>query len=209
MSRFSAATAGKGGSKTPQRHVTLPPSAFSDKWSGKPSGNVAVGLRIVGQAQVETARGEAAKTAWELHDKPGDVVAREVAYEDRLMAWIVAFAACDPNDRTVSKFTPDGIVQELQPDGIRRLYDEFEAFAIEQSPLVAPATDHQIETLIAAIAAGAIDNLQRARAVRVRKLLSFILAELATAATEDDTPADVSEAAAEENVRSGVLLRAG
>lgn len=201
---------GKGpNAKLPSRHVTLPPGAFSDRGSGKPSGNVVVGLRLVGQAQVETARGEAAKYAWELHDKPDDVEGRQIAHNDRLMSWIAHFVTCDPNDKSVAKFTPDGIVQALTPDGIRRIYDEFEAFAIEQSPLVPPATDREIETLVGLVDRGDLDRLPRARALRARKLLSFVLYELAAAGEEDVTPSDVSEAAAEENVRAGVLRRAG
>lgn len=180
----------------------LPVEAFQT--SSRPVHEMAVGIRLISQRQVETARAEAAKYAIEMHDKPDDSAGRQLSYEDRLMVWIGAQSACDPNDRAKTQFTPDELPERLTPEGLRFLFDNYEALSIELSPLWRPIDDAGVARLARAVERGALGRLEHARALRARKLLAFVLAELEEAPTV--TPDELVAEGAIELVREAQAI---
>lgn len=166
--------------RTPGQHVVLLPSDFVDAWEGRPTSDVAIGIRLIPTGDDETARAEAARKAWELFGKPEQAEQRLEAFFDALMRWVIGKAACDPND--VSKayfaFAEDTVREALTTSGVRKFWDAYEQYVLATSVFVEPIEPPQIEELTAMLTAGAIDMLPAARQLRARKLLAFVLSEI-------------------------------
>lgn len=179
MSTFAEAIAVRD--KTPLRHVVLRADFFADDWSEKPApgGEIALGLRKVSDADTTTARAEAAKYAMEMHD---DQEGQIEAFNDALMRWLIVRGTCDANDVTLNAPLFDGseenVRNALTSRGIRYVWDEYERFHLETSPLVLPASDEDITSLIQFLKPELLGNMTTGAALRVRKLLGFCLSEL-------------------------------
>jgi hypothetical protein len=127
--------------------MVLPRSAFADVWSGKPAGDVAIGLRVLSEADVQTARAEAAKLAVELHPEDGDD--RIDAFNDALVRWAVARGTTDPNDvrRPYFEAAEDTVRDALTSHGALAVYEALERLTIETSPLEPPASNDDLHSL--------------------------------------------------------------
>lgn len=163
------------------RVVTLKPSEWAHDYEGRPDGSVAFGVRVITDADVQTARAEAAKLAIELHPEDGE--GRLEAYNDALLRWAVARGLCDPNDVTSPHPylpLPEDMVRVAFPQTtIRRLFDEIERLQIETSQIFPEATDDELGELAELLSVDApFGDLPEPRARRARRFARFILDEL-------------------------------
>lgn len=158
------------------RIVELPVHAWADTWDRKPVVTVKVGIRLISESDVQTARAEAAKKAVELHEGHLDDAMID-AFNDALMRWVVARATCTPEDVTMPFFemAEDEVADALTSAGVRRLYDEFDMLAALASPLVLEASDDDLKMLSEMLSRNGVSGLGRTEAARVRRLAGEIL----------------------------------
>lgn len=161
--------------KKAARSVSLPVAAFAETWEERPSAAVEVGLRLVSEAEVQTAMAEANAYACKMHE--GGALEPWIAcYNDSLMRGIVARATCRPGDLAASWFDrpEDDIRDALTPAGLRLLWDELAALQVETSPLARGLDDDGVASLAAQLAAGALSKLPAEDAERVRRYLRVV-----------------------------------
>lgn len=191
MSAFKEVLAGKD--KLPERHVVLTQNFFAADCRSKPKEDLALGLRRIGDSDIQTARAEAAKYAIEMHD---DREGQIESYNDALMRWTIIFGTCDPND--ISKPAPffesseENVRTALTPQAIRYIWDEIDKFHAETGPTIKAASDEEIRVLAETLLAGPLpEMLSRGQVLRIRKLLGFVLNEIIEATKTDE---EVTEA---------------
>lgn len=166
--------------KVPACIVDVAPSLWREGRPSKPLQPVKVGLRLLSEEEVERARARAAKDAWLAIPTgiPEDV--RIEHYNDRLMLLLMAEATCSPVDVTIAyfQFTDLQIGKDLTPEGIRYLYEHYEAFAVSYSPTSPEPTDAELDGLAEGLATGELlGELGSEHARRVRRLLKAALIE--------------------------------
>lgn len=173
----------------PARTLVVKRNAFADTWQRKPGGDVACGLRILPEDEITVAKTRAERIANRAHPGSSDESIRlwVEAYNGALMQWAIVNGTCDPNDVTqkwaLIPSDADNLGEALTSDGIRFLFDAYEAFRIETDPTQAPLQDDEIPDLFDGLAGrlAALEHLDRARAVRARRLLAFVYAEVLSA----------------------------
>lgn len=183
--------------RIPSRHLVLTRAMFADTWQEKPAEDLAIGLRKLNDADVQTARAEAAKYAIEMHnDREGQID----AFNDMLMRWMIIAGTCDAND--VSRPAPifdgseENVRSALTSQSIRYIWDQLDAFLIESSPLVLTASDEEVVTLADRLSQGPLpETMSKSDTLRVRKLLGFVLREIQKheGVQEDEVPEELEE----------------
>jgi hypothetical protein len=166
-------------SRAPQKTAVLPVTAWAWDFVERPLEDVCVGLRLPSEQDVQVARAEAARIAWEMHPTPEDEDNRVDAFNDACMRWILAKALCTPNDVTRNYFEvpEDTVPAAFNTTGIQLLWDALEEAYDEASPIMpAEATDEELAGLAEAIRA-----LPETKQPRFRRLAAALLAELADA----------------------------
>lgn len=128
---------------------TLRPDHWSETYERRPRYDLCVGLRTLSVTELEDAKAEASRFA-AVVDNVDDFAER---YNNKLMAWAVARAHCDPND--VSRSLPelgmrgdDEIEDRLMPEAVRMLWDALQDLHSE-SRVSPPATDDEVAELAA------------------------------------------------------------
>lgn len=141
--------------KKARRVVVLPPEAFADTWSLRPTTEVAIGLRTIASSDVQAACATASRMAekWyasrlkagESTDKEGQIN----AYNDAVMRHCLARACVDVNDPTVPYFesAEDTIRDALTEDGVKRLWDEYLIMQAETSVAIVRADAGDLQRL--------------------------------------------------------------
>lgn len=194
--------------RAPARILILPPTSFTDTWAERPTANIAVGLRLLSEQDVENATIEAAKYIAKLvvdPDAPSgrsfDQDAQNELYNSRLMTEVVARAVCDPNDAaTAHELFPIAEIQVqdlFTSEGIRFAFDALSATTVEKSPVMPQATDAELALLVAHLRHGTLKRLPRSTQSGLRKLLAAVLEPLTAFAPGLD--ADEPEPAREED----------
>lgn len=168
--------------KVPTCLVSLDPAHFRDGRPGKPTAPVQVGLRLLAEKTFEDASTRAAKDAWVNQPEPIPDDVRVEHYNNRLMGYLMAEATClagNIEQRYFGDLAPDTkIEKDLTPDGIRFLWDHYEAHAISTSPTAPEATDEDLDALADGLASGELlGSLDIEKARRVRRLLQAVLRE--------------------------------
>jgi hypothetical protein len=159
--------------KPPLKVVRLAPEDFAGTWADRPREGIAVGLRLVSDADEAEARHLASETS---RDVDGVLQAAD-EYNDQLVASIVGAAICDPNDDSrdppALPIMRDMIRQRLTSRAIRRLYNELDVLAADVSPAAREAGDDEVAELAEFLADpdASISN-------RARRLLAEVLDEL-------------------------------
>lgn len=179
MSKFSDAQAGRD--TTPERIIVLPPAAFADDYGGKPTDDLAIGLRRLSQDDTAYARAEAEREAvdfyreMEGHTHRPDLFVVEDVRNDALMCTAVGRLCTDPNDVTKAYFRgqEDQTRVALTPEGVRRIWDEYILFTEGSGVARARATDAEARRLAQAIASGlvALDD-------EARMLIAYLVESL-------------------------------
>jgi hypothetical protein len=162
--------------RAPARTLILEPWVFADEWDGKPKGNVCVGLRLLSEADKSKARGEAEKSADDLH--PQRSVNWTDAFNDAVMRQVGALGICDPNDVTrptgVLPYAEEQVRVALTSRGTRFLFESLERYEIESSPIgeeVDAATLRELSERIAIVSIATVKP-------SVRRLAHHVLEEL-------------------------------
>lgn len=154
--------------------VELAPALWADGRPSKPPAPVKMGLRLLPEAEFDRCRTIAANHAWREHQNLDDEANRLDCFNSRLMGLLMAEATCHPEntDRRYFDHADVKIFLDLTPDGIRYLWDHYEAFAVSHSPIAPEASDEELLDLSDAIVAGDLfSGLDLERARRVRRLL--------------------------------------
>jgi len=156
--------------------VELAPALWADGRPSKPSAPVKIGLRLLPEAEFERARTVAAKHAWREHPEPNDEGNRFDCFNSHLLVLLMSDAAVHPENIDAKYFGANmadlKMAKDLTPDGVRYLWDHYEAFAVSHSPIAPEATDEELLELSDVIAAGALfDGLSLEQARKARRLL--------------------------------------
>jgi len=181
--------------RVPAAIVQLGPGAFAPEWPHRPANAVSVGLSLLSAEDIVTCRAEASKKATELHpDGPRMDPNWNDAHNDELFAWVLSRSLCNCSDASEPYFAEQGqdediVKQAFTPATIRHLWDELERATISLSPVRAPATDEELADLGQLLADGAVTHVMSPFQLRLRKLASFMLDQLAPI-DEDDTEDD-------------------
>lgn len=167
----------------PAEVVTLSPEHFADTWPQKPAEAVQVGLRLVSEADLQTARAEAARRAWDrFPDEDLDEDERVDAYNAALTTWIVARATCKPDNANQPwiDMAQDNLPLALTTGGLLTLWHRVEGLVAERSPLSPEATEDDLVRLATAIQSGAAwSSADEPTRKRARRLLHRALTLLA------------------------------
>jgi hypothetical protein len=169
----------------PPRVVEVPVSMFAEDWDKKPEFPAKLGVRHISDADVQAARSHASKVATQQHPNLSNEADRECwveAYNDALMRWIVARAACSAVDAKqyfeLWQEAPEDLVKHaLTSEGVRFIFDAWEQMKLETSPLSTEATDEEIASMFDLIQVS-LPELSPQRQARVRRMLGFCLSEL-------------------------------
>jgi hypothetical protein len=178
--------------RKPARVVVLPPSAFSDEWPQKPVTDVAVGLRLVSESTLQSAKAEAARHAIGFYEgRELDCVdedARVEAYNDALVRFVCARAMTDPNDIAAPYFpmAEDTIAQAMTTGGIMRVWDEYVRLLLGTGNRTTPIDDDDIVALAGALRPEVLRSLPRNVELEARKLLWHLHTILAPIAATVD-----------------------
>lgn len=166
------------GARKPARIVTLPDSAFVDRPKGLSS---AVGLRLLSEAEYQSAKSEASHLVERLYtpvedNVPVDVEAATDAWSDHLVALAVAAATTDPNDASSPwlEAAPDRIQRVLTPEGLRVLWDALEVLHVEHAPTSPSIADEDLEALFRRVTPEALAALIPSEGLRARRLLAAV-----------------------------------
>jgi hypothetical protein len=159
----------------------LKPEHFASDWQAIPEAAVAVGIKVLSEAEVQQVLAESAKEARLLYpDSPDDSPIIVKAYEDALVRLAVGRCVTNPNDARDPYFpAADEMVGVAWPSAtIRRIWDVLERVTIACSPVAEPANDDDVRALCELLDKKLIGKMTAARELRTRKLVAFMLAEL-------------------------------
>lgn len=171
----------------PGRVLTLPPTIWATTWDSKPMGNVAIGLRLLSEADLVTATAESVREAEKLYPDGGDEFV--VARNGFLLRWMIARGICDPNNADkpseILPLAEDMVRDALTDRGARWLFEEIERYHAEVSPIHRPVTDEELRTLAQLLSVDSpFEGFDPVVEVMCRRLLSFVLQELDETAEE-------------------------
>lgn len=166
--------------RVPSRHLVLTRNMFADTWEDKPTEDTAIGLRKIADADIQTARAEAAKFAIAMHD---DREGQIDAFNDMLMRWMIIAGTCDANDFTRQapffESSEENVRNALTSQSIRYIWDQIDAFLVETSPLVPIASDEEILDVAERLLMGPLPaGMPKADQIRIRKLLGVVMREI-------------------------------
>lgn len=153
----------------PTTTVVLKPEAWSSGYAKRPSGEVALGLRLLSERELLTAHAEATKEA-EGRPQPD----RTNRFENALVCWALAYALCDPNDARKPYFArgDEEVRDAFPPETLRHLWHELERLKIELSPVRPLLSAEEAEELAQHLTQKLPTN------PRVLRLLRFCLDEI-------------------------------
>lgn len=198
MTTFGAATSGSARKPAPKT-FKIKPEHFADSWAKPPTGPFDVGLRVPSEQAYRNAEGEAQKAQAEavstaLKDpavaaafKAGDraqVAELAVkAYNETLVTFCVARGICHVLDVSAPhpyfELADDEIPLALKSNAIRRIFDEIELLAVEQSPVFGEIDEFELvelaELLVIDDPFEIVSPLVAARARRYLKLVLDLL----------------------------------
>lgn len=193
--------------RTPSRHVVASPDVFQTLWSERPIGEVAIGIRLLSDAEIQSVRAEAARYAVKMYQLGDadciDEVSRIECFNDALILGGLAYALTDANDVTVAyfgDFAADTIRNAVTSEGARFLWH-----AVTKAHKVAGSTpeasEEELAELAARIAAGGMAKVLGALPHDLRKLAFYILTELRSAHPDFDGAGTDDEEAGEYSIR--------
>lgn len=154
--------------------VDLPPAAFAGGDGKRAASLSRVGVRTLSETEVEAAQ-KAAEKALEPEDGGAE-------YNDNLCAEIVARASTQALDSGQPFFEMGALSVKnlLTPDGVRRLYQEYEVLRDGSNPAMPEAGPEEFSHLIVLYERGlGMRALPRAEAKKVRRLLEWCRQALA------------------------------
>jgi hypothetical protein len=197
----SFATNSEQETKKPDRIVVIPPSLFAASYRSRPTAEVAIGLRVISERDVQVGRAAASKHMVLFYGTPeGKIRDPEQAYgcwNDTWLAYAIGRAACDPNDsdKPYFMFGEEEAARALSSEGLRRLWDEYCLIAKGTGERAQILDEELLPLAKSLVNVGALEPVQQ---TEVRKHLAWILeiidgAGLRFVGNEDEEDADEEE----------------
>ena len=195
MSTFEQAVASVKRRPAP-RTFKIRPEHFADTWGKPPSGPFDVGLRVPSEQAYRNAMGEADKAQADavekaLKDPTIALAVREghrdqlielavKAYNETLVTFCVARGICHVHDVTAPhpyfELADDEIPLALKSNAIRRIFDEIELLAVDQSPVFAEINDEETLQLAELLVIDdPFENVSPIVAARCKRYLKLVL----------------------------------
>ena len=168
--------------RAPRAHVLLPPEAFEETWSQRPTSPVAIGLRALSVGDLASCRLEAEREASGVYnERPEhatpmiDVLVEQ--YNEILLCELAARCCCNPNDVTLPYFDNAAVTIRLAvtSEGLRRIWDEYTLMVKGSGVEMAPANDAEVTLFGRAMRSDKVRDLLD---VEGRKLVAHLLAKL-------------------------------
>lgn len=185
----------------PLRTIVFPRDGYSDNWGEKPHSDVAIGLRLLSESDIQCARAEASKqSAMWYEAREGEAVdeeSRTEAFNDSLIRFAVARGTCDPNNKSKGFFdlAEETVRLALTSEGARFIWDEIIRLHIGTGVNIRAILPEDVAVLARLLQRGSIDLLPPAKKLEVRKLLTHCLdALLAVSPEEEDSDDDAPSA---------------
>lgn len=169
------------------RTFKLQPEFFAESWGNRPKSAIEVGLRVPGEQEYRNAIVEAEKAQGEAVTKarkdPSLAARAEAlgvsAYNAKLVTFCVARGICNQQNVTLPhpyfELPEDEIPLALKSNAIKRIFDEIERLAVDQSPVFAEATELELFELAEILATDDpfedVADAQKGRCLRYLKLV--------------------------------------
>lgn len=185
-----------GNKKRPAaKTLMLLPEYFSEQWGNRPTAPFSIGIRVPSEQDYRNALVEAEKAQADARDKalrdphlPTRLNAEGIsvqAYNIRLLTFCVARGVCNAMSVTdphpYFELADDEIPLALKSNAIRRIFDEIELLAVEQSPVFPEADEMELFQLAEILATDSpfeeLDATKRGRCLRYAKLILDTLRE--------------------------------
>ena len=151
---------------------------WADNYTDRPVTALRVGLRLPSEGDERYARAVARERTKQHPEE----------FERELVICAAAVALCDLNDAALPHEAfpvPDEQIKtSLKPETIAAIFDELERLSVAASPIRLPATDEDIDELMATLGDGRLQGLELLdplRGVRARRFLRYVLDELTDA----------------------------
>lgn len=170
------------------RTFKLKPEHFTESWSNRPKSVIEIGLRVPGEKEYRTASMEAEKAQGEATNKAlkdPDLASRAgelgiKVYNEKLVSFVVARGVCNQLNVTLPhpyfELPDDEIPLALTSRAIKQIFDEIERLAIDQSPVMAEATEIEVLELAELLAIDdPFENLDAAKRSRCQRYLKLVL----------------------------------
>ncbi len=180
----------------PLRTIVFPRDGFSDNWSGKPHEDVAIGLRLLSESDIQQARSEATKQAIQWYEgREGECIdedSRTDSFNDSLIRFAVARGTCDPNNKSKAYFdlAEETVRLALTSEGARFIWDELIRLHIGTGVNITPISLEDLRDLARRLQSGGVEMLPPAKKLEVRKLLTHCLDALRAVMPEDEAADD-------------------
>lgn len=178
------------------RTFKLRPEHFADTWGKPPTGPFDIGLRVPSEQAYRSAVGEAEKAQADAVEKAlkDPTIATAVragyheqlveiattAYNQKLIDFCVARGICHTLDvnspHPYFELAEDELPLALKSNAIRRIFDEIELLAVDQSPVFAQINDEEVLDLAELLAIDdPFDIVSPIVATRCRRYLKLVL----------------------------------
>lgn len=142
----------KAATTAPLRTVSLPLSAWKEKYPHRPKTAIDVGLRLVPAADWKRARKHATDAAWAEYPRPEDFEPRIDVANDHIVMLIAAHGSCSATDVTQAMHGMNDLPEAnfplaLTPEAHRYIYEAVHRYHQEVAPVTPTATDAEIAAL--------------------------------------------------------------
>jgi hypothetical protein len=117
--------------RKPERIVVIGPELFAFDYKNKPTSEVAIGLRVISENDVQIGRAAASRYMVKMYGtddgKIRDPDQAWGCWNDKWLAYAIGRSACDPNDvdKPYFNFGEEGAALALSSEGLRLLWDEY------------------------------------------------------------------------------------
>lgn len=161
-------------------------NAWADEYKDRPREVVVMGLKRLAERDLETARAEGARRAWQMHPEQGDLDCRIECYNDALIRWCVGRSLCMPDDASQPWFEnqEDVIAEAFTAEGLRHVWDHLDMLAVSDCPVVHEASDEDVARLASLVADCALMKLSVRDQSAARRYLGAVLEMIEPAVTE-------------------------
>jgi hypothetical protein len=164
----------------PARVVVVPLSAWAYNYKLKPKDEVAIGLRLISEREVQVGKAEASKYMLKMYGTDGALPLTDIekAYEcwdDAFLAYVVGRSACDPNDcdKQYFPFAQDDAKNALTSEGLRLIWDEY-MLAARGTGERAQIREDELLVLARSLVGGGLSVLDTETLKEARKHLAWV-----------------------------------
>lgn len=191
MSNFSEVQGG-----LPPGFVNVPPEAWDSKWEDRPLEEVCIGLRFLSDPDLEDARIEAFRRAEKFFPRFRETEEERAlfiaSFNGALIRFVIARGTCNPNnvletwEGWADAAEDIAVEQALTDHGAQLIFDKWEEMRIGADIGIRAATDEDLKLLPDLLRfLPVLNKLDRSREQRLRRLLRYVILDLASVAPEE------------------------